>query len=55
MSSTDHLPPSGMGLDVAACLVGISTGYLSWLEWGKQRFDRGGLLSALSEALVAPW
>lgn len=41
----------GLSLDVAAGLAGISKSYLSMLETGQRRFDRGGLLSALSEAL----
>jgi transcriptional regulator with XRE-family HTH domain len=41
----------GLSLEVAAGLAGISTGYLSRLERGERRFDRGGLLSALAEAL----
>lgn len=41
----------GLSLDVAAGLAGISTGYLSRLERGERRFDRGGLLSSLAEAL----
>ncbi|MGH3623860.1 MAG: helix-turn-helix domain-containing protein [Sciscionella sp.] len=41
----------GLSLNVTAGLVGISAGYLSRLERGARRFDRGGLLSALAEAL----
>ena len=41
----------GLSLDVAAGLAGISKSYLSMLETGQRRFDRGGLLPALSEAL----
>ncbi len=41
----------GMSVEVAAGLAGISKGYLSMLERGQRRFDRGGLLSALAEAL----
>jgi len=41
----------GLSLDVAAGLAGISAGYLSRLERGERRFDRGGLLSALADAL----
>ncbi|MPZ64280.1 MAG: helix-turn-helix domain-containing protein [Pseudonocardiaceae bacterium] len=41
----------GLSLEVAAGLAGICTSYLSRLERGERRFDRGGLLSALAEAL----
>lgn len=41
----------GLTVEVAAGLAGISTGYLSLLERGLRRFDRGGLLSAVAEAL----
>ncbi len=41
----------GLSLEVAAGLAGVSKSYLSMLETGRRRFDRGGLLSALSEAL----
>lgn len=40
----------GLSLGVVAGLAGISAGYLSRLERGERRFDRGGLLSALAEA-----